>query len=411
MRDIGAIAIAMAMLAAFVLLNESSRPPPAKRARFIVVLLCPAALTWGLASGWSGEPRPWLAALSVVVFIAWVTIPPHRELRERRKAGDSLRDDPPVVFLRPFRRDRERNIHDEGLHFVRSTVGYRGLLITAALVWLASRSSNSTALWMIAALVLAASVFSLLRGRIEPRTLGTGFALAARDRLGPVWCVSQPGGIWEPGGPSRLLPDRVGANWQEVVTWLVTHGRVVVVLAGQTTALSWELECARGNTDPGRIFVVSDLLRDHQDHEWDAIASSLEMAGYVPPNIPFLPRGSLIGFDERGRGSLLAQQLERESNYVDVIEARLRERERDLPPKGPVKVAEGPWPSLPSEISTQHSSLGARMRALRTDRLGRRFAITASILGALIGMASAATVALGVVAPWLALAILVECER
>lgn len=74
------------------------------------------------------------------------------------------------------------------------------------------------------------------------------------SQIGPVVAVGRPGEALPPLGASRFyVPDD---DWQSFVAGLLQQASLVLVLAGRTTGLVWEMKQCRQFVDPRRLVVL-----------------------------------------------------------------------------------------------------------------------------------------------------------
>ena len=163
---------------------------------------------------------PWIAVPAIVLFLiaARVGI---RTIRagwkyEARSADDVLRDDPrpPVLYLRSFRDDAE--------------------------------------------IVVAGS--DRLSARIDVNRIYAAFSPEQElamilDRVGPVVAIGKPGERLPELGAARR---QVGDNeWRETVDDYMRRARLIVIRAGTTDGLWWEIERAVEHGTAGKVLLVS----------------------------------------------------------------------------------------------------------------------------------------------------------
>ena len=73
-------------------------------------------------------------------------------------------------------------------------------------------------------------------------------------RVGPVVAIGKPGERLPQLGAARLYVD--DDHWQETIDALMTRSALVVVRAGNTPNLWWEIERAMTNQRPDRVVIV-----------------------------------------------------------------------------------------------------------------------------------------------------------
>jgi hypothetical protein len=108
--------------------------------------------------------------------------------------------------------------------------------------------------------------------------------------VGPFVAIGSPRDPLPPLGASRFyLP---GADWQSFVTNLVQRARLVVVLAGQTPGLEWELRLCRRELDPLQLIIA--LPKD--EAAYGAFRNAARSAGLLLPDYPPQPEWPISGF-------------------------------------------------------------------------------------------------------------------
>lgn len=75
------------------------------------------------------------------------------------------------------------------------------------------------------------------------------------SRIGPVVAIGKPGEHLPPLGAARVYVD--DNNWRDTIAQLMDQAAVVVVRAGDTTNLWWEIEEAVARVPPGRVLIVA----------------------------------------------------------------------------------------------------------------------------------------------------------
>ena len=107
--------------------------------------------------------------------------------------------------------------------------------------------------------------------------------------VGPFVAIGNPGDRLPPLGASRFYVP--GSDWQEFVAGLVRNARFVLMLAGATRGLAWELQLCQHVLNPLQLIIL--IPRDEQAYEaFRAVARSAEF--YLPPYPP-LPAWSIPG--------------------------------------------------------------------------------------------------------------------
>ncbi len=176
---------------------------------------------------------------------------------------------PPVVYVRSFSSDDE-------LHGVEGPLSrvYKGLHYTAAV------SPEQEMAWIM-------------------------------DRAGPVVAIGKPGERLPELGAARKYVD--DDHWRDTITDLMARAALVVVRAGDTANLWWEIEQAAARVRPERIIVVAlggnERWRDLRTRFTETFGPPTLIEGPPPsPVVSWLRRvmmpgriqGSVIYFDRAG---------------------------------------------------------------------------------------------------------------
>ncbi|MBT2971668.1 MAG: hypothetical protein B6D72_14570 [gamma proteobacterium symbiont of Ctena orbiculata] len=112
------------------------------------------------------------------------------------------------------------------------------------------------------------------------------------ERVGPYIAVGRPG-VRLPGtGAARLyVPDE---QWQQRVTQLIRSARLVIIRAGTSAGLNWEIETVRRIiSKPHQLLVILPLSKKG----YRAFRQSVAEAGIKLPERP--PNAMFMTFDER----------------------------------------------------------------------------------------------------------------
>jgi hypothetical protein len=204
------------------------------------------------------------------------------------------------------------------------------------------------------------------------------------ERLGPVVAIGKPGEPLPELGAARLYVD--DAHWQETVRDLIARARLVVVRAGPTDNLWWELQQAAALVPRQRILIVSlgvDTERGAFDTRFEAAfgrprpatsaaqTRSFEWIGWLLAKPT--PLGRIVYFDESGapRGeplrlafSWLGMLTGLARPYGDTIRSAMRRVFNDLGL---------PWEAPPSQtVAVLLGVLGGGTFGLHLFYLGER---------------------------------------
>ncbi len=199
--------------------------------------------------------------LSLVMFGGGATLVIYGKRHLTRRAEDVLAKDPraPIVFLRSFGEESE----DFGLRSFFRAVG------TA----FTSRSMGLT---------------------VSPwgPTFQSQLAMVM-ERIGPYIAVGRPGAPLPGTGAARLyVPDDL---WQARVCELLQGARLVIIRAGTSAGLQWEIKNVMQSIRPQQLLVILPIDPD----AYRAFRDSIADAGIELP--AQLPRATLMSFDARWR--------------------------------------------------------------------------------------------------------------
>lgn len=149
--------------------------------------------------------------------------------------------------------------------------------------------------------------------------------VAAFSDLGPVIAIGRPEEELPELGAGRMY---VGADWQSTVTNLMTNAQLVVIRAGRTNGLLWEVQTAIQLVKPIRLLFITP--RDTSEYE----IFRQSVKDYLPRPLPdFInPQsrsgslGGVLYFEADWRPHLLGIQsyIFRESARKKVIATRLK---------------------------------------------------------------------------------------
>jgi uncharacterized RDD family membrane protein YckC len=137
---------------------------------------------------------------------------------------------------------------------------------------------------------------------ILPKTIATvqEQMAVAFSVIGPMIVVGKPGEFLpQLGGHSKYFAEE---DWQAGVAKLARKAALIVMRAGTSSGLTWELENVIRNSNPTRLV----LLLPDQKSDYDAFRALAEP--YLPKGLPeFVPRkdsmshfGGLVWFEENG---------------------------------------------------------------------------------------------------------------
>jgi len=113
-------------------------------------------------------------------------------------------------------------------------------------------------------------------------TLGEQFAMVFEE-FGPFVALHNPGESLPEAGAARVTG---GADWKGVVLGLLKRAQMVVVLAGSTPNLLWEMKAIVSSVSPERIVI---LFRGRTHRAYDVCAAALNPI--LPKPLPPYPAG------------------------------------------------------------------------------------------------------------------------
>jgi hypothetical protein len=276
-----------------------------------VALLALAALALGAAV--VGTPLPPQAA--VVLGLAGLASLGIARRTSAPAASEVLAADarPPVLYLRPFR--------DDAATFAECPRSARELLGD----WFRARTG---------------------RGGGRLRTAEEYLESDVEKVIGPLVALGNPLDFVPPEGAARVyLADE---TWRDGFRELVERAACVVMTAGVSEQVAWELEHLRAAGQHGRLFVLTrpTLLEPARSPlrralrwwiaqmtrpsgrrleppcPWSEFAATLRAAGYRPGPMDPGP-GAVVGFDHDGGAVVLARDTRSAAQTVGVIRERL----------------------------------------------------------------------------------------
>jgi hypothetical protein len=144
-----------------------------------------------------------------------------------------------------------------------------------------------------------------LRSFAEEETVGEDERVLAKimGEAGPFVAIGKPGDTLPPLGASRFyVPD---SDWKRFVTRLLNEAALVLVLAGRTPGLGWEIQQCKRRTSFRRLIVLVPNDRTLYREFRGQVETRTRIRLPDFPNDSNLAAGALAGlilFDEKWRG-------------------------------------------------------------------------------------------------------------
>ncbi len=206
----------------------------------------------------AGGPYDYLyIILSIVMFGGGGTMIIHGKRHLTRRAEDVLANDSraPIIYLRSFGEEAD----DFGLRtFFRSV----GTAFTNRSLGLTTSAWDPT--------------FQSQLGMVM-------------ERIGPYVAVGRPGTRLPGTGAARLyIPD---AEWQHRVSELLRGARLVIIRAGISDGLKWEIENVMSQVHPNQVLIILPIAQ----HDYATFRDLMASAGIQMPVKP--PKTLLMSFD------------------------------------------------------------------------------------------------------------------
>jgi hypothetical protein len=239
-------------------------------------------------------------------------------------------------------------------------MGFGMLLIPRVVEWPLSRTHVLTYIWdMLSFLVLGSSFLLFRRGKRhlalsaedirekdsrapilflrsfgdeKKSTVGMGYSLSPwgsnktfeeliveyMANYGPVLAIGRPGEKLPPLGAAREYIDH--DSWQRTVKDLISESQLIVLLAGGTEGLLWELQTIAELNALNKLMIVLPQM-DMRLERWRAIRHGLEQVGdlELPDDQEVANRGLVLGFSESGRPHLFAGKPTVASAYREAL--------------------------------------------------------------------------------------------
>jgi hypothetical protein len=217
------------------------------------------------------------------------------------------------LYLRPFAADQRPVVFDSAVY----PFSERPELSSEPLAWLLEKLPKTS---------------RNLDGTHLDQFLGPMF----RRYIGELIALGDPRDWLPRRGAARLYPvNRSGIEWQTIVMDLLKKSHVVILLAGESSGLVWELRYLRQHIPARRVIMVTPPAS--ATSTWIMQAQALADAGWSIPTCDPGP-GCVIAFDETYGTLLLRRGARGPQEYIAVIAAHLR---------GEVGAEVVPWPTKP----------------------------------------------------------------
>jgi len=201
---------------------------------------------------------------------------------------------------------------------------------------------------------------------------------ALQASVGPLVGLGDPADHL-PSGDHMLRYYAADAQWRDVMADLLPRAQAVVVLAGATESLTFELLLVRALHLQTRMFLVLPprqpatvrvrlpLRRSVEPPAWSSHTQFFRVLGYDLPHDDPEP-GTVIGFDRFCRGVVLASGIETAASYAAAIKAGLGAT--DFPGMPPANVAE-----LLERLTTENAAVGHLLESEPEVRRKQRLAV------------------------------------
>jgi hypothetical protein len=211
----------------------------------------------------------------------------------------------PVLFLRPFARDR-LTIQPDWFVMRLSIFAHPVMLVT----------------WVLSIpLRRVGSDITLRDALLGFGNMGTWLAGALRDTLRrDTVCVGNPADIVMPPEITSVYVDSDG--WRDAVPLLAKRAPCVLLMMGDTPGLRWELAMLRDTVRPERVFLLAEPRPPWDVPWWEDFADVFSDAGIaLRPGLPL--RTALIGFNADWETVELAYPLRTPIDYARAISDHL----------------------------------------------------------------------------------------
>jgi len=140
--------------------------------------------------------------------------------------------------------------------------------------------------------------------------------------IGPVIALGKPGEILPPIGAARLYPSE-GQDWKEEVRKLMGQAQLVVIRGSGTPGLLWEIQEAIRALDPSKVRFVFDNRYDHRrfyEWAWPVLPREFPQE-YIGPSLRFSHDWSILR-DDGAKSEDVLQKLRNDQSTDDARTAR-----------------------------------------------------------------------------------------
>jgi hypothetical protein len=146
------------------------------------------------------------------------------------------------------------------------------------------------------------------------------FLSAAIERdLGPFIALGNPEDHTQPLGAARSYP--TDESWQRVFSDFSHRAQAIILLAGCSMQVSWELEYILSHGMANKLFVIDAGGADARKG-WFSFRMRAQAIGYQLPEKSPAP-GSMVGFDSNGCGAYLVQNPTVPEDFTLAISSHL----------------------------------------------------------------------------------------
>ena len=155
---------------------------------------------------------------------------------------------------------------------------------------------------------------------VEPDSLEKVVATEMEKVGHKLVAIHNPRNLLRRGGATKINPD--GDDWRATVRTLAESAICVLIQAGPSEGIQWELEFVRDHIDPQQVFVLIGFDSEKEGVNWALSRSALAKARMeVPEDFP--GAGTVLSFDRHYRAELVARNCSNAKYLVDAIARRI----------------------------------------------------------------------------------------
>jgi hypothetical protein len=123
------------------------------------------------------------------------------------------------------------------------------------------------------------------------------------ESIGPMIAIGKPGERLATLGAARLYVS--DAEWQQTVERLTTDAVLVIIRAGLSQGLLWEIEQIVGHSEPSRILLIAPLKSKKQDESFAEKFRAASSGIFPRPLPPSIKNACFVGFSPDWRPLLM----------------------------------------------------------------------------------------------------------